>query len=154
MCLLNVLLPSKIHLSTSTTETKGLGLQKHRSALSAYPHTAQELLIISRGWNTFTWPDSTRRSPPYSVVNPFPDLLDHTCLGVCDKEEGTGYRPLRESYRERAYDASTKSTMVFPVRYRVKGGPKWNLVTRATIMDRSLTNKAGTVTQKSPLPMV
>jgi len=125
MGLLSVLLPSKAHVSTPFGQTYGLGdSQKHRSAVPAYPHPTQKFLIISWWRDAFSRSYCGRRSSPYSVINPFTNLFDRTRLGIRDEEERTRYWSLWMSHRKRTYYAATKSTMVFPVRYRMEGSPK------------------------------
>lgn len=132
--LVNVLLPSETHLNTPFGPGfKPRDSQKHRSALSAYPHATQELLVISWWWSTFTRPHRARRPFPYPVVDPFPDLFNHTRLSVRDEEERTRYRSLRASYGKRTYNAATESTMVFPVCYWVEGCPKTPSTTHPVI---------------------
>lgn len=134
MSLSNVLLPSATPVSTLIGRMPGLrDSQKHRSTLPTYPYTTQEFLIIAWWRDAFPRPHCGRRSPPYPVIDSFTNLFDHTRLGVRDEEERTRYRSLGMAYGKGAYDAAAESTMVFPVRYRMKGSPKTPSVTRPVI---------------------
>jgi len=88
MSLSNILLPSETCMSIPIGRTSRLvNSQKHRSTLPAYPHAAQEFFIISWWRDAFPRSYCGRRSPLHTVIYPFPDLFDHTRLGIRDEEE-------------------------------------------------------------------